>query len=477
MPAPPVPPHNGATMGTDDDLRSERGRQALAAAERAWQDGRMAEAALAFAAAARLNPGEARAHANLGVVLRRLNRPAAAVAAHRRALALSPDDPGMRSNLGNVLRDLGRLAEAEVELRRAVALAPASRAFTYNLALLLRDARQHAEAETMLEALAASDPADAEVEWDLALTRLYRADYRRGFAGYEARWRLARTPPRQVPGPRWTGAEKVAGRTLLLISEQGFGDAIQFARFVPLVAAQGARVVLECLPELAGLFARLPGVAQIVVKGAPPPPYDLWAPMLSLAHLLGCDWDSLPAAIPTLPPPPPLRPRAAPETLLSVGLVWAGKPTPRDRSWPLETLLPLLEDPRVAVFSLQLGPRAADLAALGVDALVTDLSPRLTSFADSAAVMAGLDLIITIDSAPAHLAGALGRPVWVLLRYVSDWRWRDDGDTSPWYPTMRLFRQPTPDDFATPVAAVKAALAALVAEGTAIRQPTRHMSA
>ncbi|MGE5503263.1 MAG: glycosyltransferase family 9 protein, partial [Actinomycetota bacterium] len=235
---------------------------------------------------------------------------------------------------------------------------------------------------------------------------------------------------------------------------------LQFVRFVPRVAAMGARVVLECQPELAGLFAAVPGVAAVVAKGAPPPPYDLWAPMLSLPWLLGTGGDFLAETVPYLRPVSRAdglgRP---PGTRATVGLVWAGKTTPRDRSWPLDALLPLFEDPGLVWVSLQMGPRAADLQRLGVDHLVRDLGPLLTSFADTAAVMAALDAVVTIDTSAAHLAGALGRPTFVLLRYVSDWRWLDEPADSAWYPTMRLFRQPAPDDFAAPVAGLAAALA------------------
>jgi hypothetical protein len=248
---------------------------------------------------------------------------------------------------------------------------------------------------------------------------------------------------------------------VFLHAEQGFGDALQFARFVPALAAQGAIILLESLPELASLFATLPGVRQVVIAGTPPPPYDLWAPMLSLPHLLGLSDDLFSVRPPYLSPPatPALLAPRPPGARLAVGLTWAGKPVPRDRSWPLETLLPLLDNPQVVFHSLQLGPRAADLATLGVEHLVApDLTPRLHTFADTARAMADLDLIISIDSAPAHLAGALGRPVWTLLRYVSDWRWGDAGKTTAWYPSMRLFRQPDPADFTTPVAEMAAAL-------------------
>lgn len=428
----------------------------------ALKNGDFARAETELAHIVRLEPGWAVAHTDLGVLLRRRGLPAAAVACYRRALALDPDRAATLSNLGNALRELGRLEDAEAALTRAVALDPASAGFRYNLALLLRDRRRHQPALAMMEAVQESQPDNAELAWDIALTRLYLDDFRRGFAGYEARERLPRMPRRVFPGERWRG-DAVAGRTVLLISEQGFGDALQFARFVPWLARRGARVVLECLPELGEIFATLPGVAAVIAKGAPPPPYDLWAPMASLPHLLGIGLDDLPGPCPylTAPSRPGLNLSRPPGTRLTAGLVWAGKTNPRDRSWPLETLLPLLSDPGFGWVSLQHGPRGTDLVSLGLDRLIVDAAPGLTSFAETAALMAQLDLIVTVDTATAHLAGALGRPAYVLLRYVSDWRWGDVRDDSPWYPTLRLFRQSNPDDFAGPVARIAQALSGL----------------
>lgn len=447
---------------TDDDRRA---RAAFEAGARAWGEGRHGDAEQGFAAAALLRPDWSTAQANLGAVLRRNGKPEAAVICYRRALARGGGDASVLSNMGNALRDLGRLAESEAALRRAVELAPDNRSYRCNLALLLRDARKHDEARALLAQLAEEQPDDAEVQWDLALADLYLGDYPRGFAGYEWRLKLARNPARDMPGPRWTG-EDPAGRTVLLSAEQGFGDALQFVRYVPLLAGRGARIVLECMPEQMELFAGLTGVAQVVAKGAAPPPYHLWAPLASLPHLMGTTYDTIPAQVPYLraPPRPNLTVPRVPGEVLRVGLVWAGKTTPRDRSWPLEELLPLMADPRAVFYSLQLGPRSEDLARTGIGRLVRDAAPALKSFADTAALMERLDLIITIDTSVAHMAGALGRPVWVLLHYVSDWRWRDDLPTSPWYPTMRLFRRPEPADSATPVAEMAAALAALIEE-------------
>lgn len=357
------------------------------------------------------------------------------------------------------------MEEAETHLARAHALEPGNAGFACNLALLLRDRRRYPEARALFERLAGQHPDNAEYAWDMALTDLYLKDYVPGFAGYEARWGLARAQARNLPGERWRPGASLDGKTVLIAAEQGFGDALQFARFLPLVAEKGARVIVECPPQLAELFAALPGIAAVVERNAAPPPYDLWAPIMSLAWLLGITWDTLPAPAAYLNPPRRVADglARAPGARINVGLVWAGKTTPRDRSWPLDTLLPLMEDPRAAFWSLQMGERRADLARLGIGHLVRDLAPRLTNFADTAAAMAEMDLIITVDTSAAHLAGALGRPTWVLLRTVSDWRWLDEGETCAWYPTMRLFRQPEPDDFATPVDEMKRALADLLA--------------
>ncbi|MBC7908313.1 MAG: tetratricopeptide repeat protein [Rhodospirillaceae bacterium] len=435
---------------------------ALTEGGQAWNAGNAQLAAAAFGHAALLAPTMAQAHVNLGVVLRRLGRLDAAIASYARALTLTPDDPALHSNLGNALREIGRLEQAETHLARAHAARPDEVSFTYNLALLIRDRRRHVEARQMFEALSQAHPDNADYAWDLALTDLYLTDYERGFAGYEARWGLARTPPRDLPGERWRLGAAISGKTVLIAAEQGFGDALQFARFLPVLAQQGATVIVECQPELVDLFGTIPGVVQAVEKHGALPAYDLWAPMMSLAWLLGVTWKTLPAPPAYLKPPQRVPLGRPPGTTLNVGLIWAGKTTPRDRSWPLEKLLPLMQDPRAAFWSLQMGDRSADLARLGMNTMVRALSPRLKSFADTASAMAELDLIITIDTSAAHLAGALGRPTWILLRTVSDWRWLDEPETCAWYPTATLFRQPDPTDFTTPVEQVRQALAAML---------------
>ena len=432
-------------------------KQRIDAARAVFNAGRLPEAAQLFAELAREFPAHPLPHANLGLIMRRLGKAEAAVTSYQRALALVPENPNMMSSLGNALRSLGRLTEAVKLQARTVELVPDDRSLRYNYALTLRDTRKIHEALRILAALHEEQPDDAEVAWDLAITQLQLGDYNKGFKGYEARWLLPRNETKLRDGPQWTGGD-IAGKYILLQSEQGFGDAIQFARYVTLLAERGAHIVMECLPELRTLFAALPGVEEVVTKGSPAPPVDLSIPLLSLPRLFGTALATIPVQFPYLRAPRTVTIPRRPGTTLRIGLIWAGKPTPRDRSWPLSQLAILLEDPHLAFFSLQTGPRAAELGAHGLDRLVEDLGSQVKDFSDTATAMNALDLIVTIDTASAHLAGALGRPTFTLLRYVSDWRWHDYRDDSPWYPSMRLFRQARPDDFTQPVERVREAI-------------------
>ena len=258
---------------------------------------------------------------------------------------------------------------------------------------------------------------------------------------------------------RPAAAQVHSKRGFFLSDEQGFGDVLQFARFIPELKRRGAgKIILECQPELMRLMALAPGVDAVVPRQKATPTGDVTAPLLSRPAIFGTTLDTLPAAIPYLNAPTPER-MLPDDGRRKLGLVWAGKPMPRDRSCPLELLLPLLGDPRYTPFSLQVGPRAADLPALGGDSFITDLGPALYDFAETAAVLRQLDLLVTVDTAVAHLAGALGVPTFLLLRYTSDWRWFDRGTTSPWYPSFTLFRQHAPNRWERALEDLAAALA------------------
>lgn len=425
--------------------------------------GRLPEAVTAYGRALAIDPRTRSAANNMGVALRVLGRREAAEALYRRCLALDPNDASATVNLGNVLRDLGRLEEAEAAHRRALDLDPAGRGGAYGLGLVYRDAKRLEESLHWLEQAVAVAPEDPDINWDLAQTLLCAGDYGRGFAQYEWRWRLKDVRRPDYGKPRWDGGP-LAGGTLLLHGEQGFGDVIQFARFAPLAAARaGVPVALHVRPELVPLLdGQLPGVATVTATTQPPPPCDAVAPLLSVPHLLGLGRDDI-------LPAPYLRPVARRLTLpappagtrLKVALCWQGSPTQkndRNRSLPFAALLPLLRHTDVAFYSVQKGEAAKDPAGWGVAPLVPDLDPLLNDFADSSAVLAAMDLVITADTSVLHVAAAMGKPAWVLLSVFHDWRFdgRDSIDT--WYQGVRVFKQTTPGDWTGPVERVNAAL-------------------
>ncbi len=248
--------------------------------------------------------------------------------------------------------------------------------------------------------------------------------------------------------PMWDG-KAVKGKTVLVTCEQGFGDMIQFARYLPMVKAKGANVVVEVQPELARLISTVAGVDRVINRGGPLPDHDFHAPMMSLPYLFGTDIDSIPADVPYVSAidPSAVQLPANLGRIKRIGIAWSGRPTHRNnrnRSAGFKHFVELLGLPGVAVFSLQKGPAAVEINEYGSEALVTDLGGRVRDFADSAAVVSQLDLVITVDTALGHLAGALGKPVWIAMPFAPDWRWMRGRTDSPWYPTARLFRQKRP---------------------------------
>jgi tetratricopeptide (TPR) repeat protein len=324
--------------------------------------------------------------------------------------------------------------------------------------------KRHDEALASYERAIALNPDYAEAHWNVCLARLRLGDFRGGWPQYEWGWKAGyRGIERRFAQPRWTGAEPLAGKTLFVHAEQGFGDTIQFVRYVPLVAGAGARVVIEVHPSLVALLSGVQNVSSAVSRGGPLPAFDLHCPLLSLPLAFGTELDTIPARVPYL---------SAPETHLArwkirlpraeglrIGLTWSGRNIPDpDRSMALAQLAPLFDLPGIHFVSLQKDLRDSDEAALRGRPGFLHLGPDLADFADTAAVIAQLDLVISIDTAVAHLAGALGKPVWILLPFLSDWRWLLDRDDSPWYPTARLFRQDKARAWDTVIARVRAAL-------------------
>lgn len=451
---------------------NEQAKALLAEAARAHQQGDLPKAVDGYGKLLAVTPDNADAWNNLGVALRAMKRTQAAVACYHRSLAIRPDHAPTYSNLGNALRELGEVDESIDAHRKGISLAPDNPDAIYNLGLAYRDRGQNADAIECFDKTLAAKPDYVDCLWDRALSQLLLGDFDSGFAQYEWRWHLSYNPPRGFAQALWDGND-LTGKTILLHHEQGYGDSLQFIRFVPAVKAKGGTVVVECQPELARLFETVDGVDTVIPAGQPLPRFDVYAPFLSLGTILGVNAETIPTKTPYLSVPDGVSPAIAQQvanagrTATTVGIVWGGKPTHRNdfnRSCSFQHFLGLSEMPSTRIISLQKGPKLQEMGEQACPALVADLGSRMGDFADTAAVIKELDLVITVDTAVAHLAGALGKDVWVLIPYAPDWRWMIDRPDSPWYPTMRLFRQSAPGDWEGVFDRVKAALKDRVAK-------------
>ena len=421
------------------------------------QLGRRDEALAAQDRALALSPADAEAWSNRGNVLKDLGRLDEALASFDRALALNPRMPGALVNRANVLRDLTRLPEALAGYDRAIALEPAYPEAHHHRAVLMLDLQRPAEAMADFDRALALRPADPEAEAARAMALLLAGDFERGWRAYERR-RLF--PPAAVQArPPWLGGKPVDGKTVLIWAEQGLGDTIQFCRYAPLLAAQGARVVLQVQPALLPLLQGLEGV-EAVGADRTPPPFDLHVPLMSLPLAFGTRLDTIPLPAALAPDPAKVAEwsdRLGPAQRKRIGLVWSGAPghrNDRHRSLPLERLLASLP-PGFDYVSLQKEVRLADQATLDAHPEVRHFGAELRDFADTAALVALMDVVVTVDTSLAHLAGALGKDTRLLLaRIGQDWRWMTVRDDSPWYPSMRLYRQGDDCAWAKPLAAM-----------------------
>ncbi len=439
---------------------------------------RHAEALASHDRAIALRPDYAEAHNNRLIALRELRRPDEALESCDRAITLKPDYAEAHNNRAGALYDLRRLDEALASCDRALTLRPDFAEAHCNRAVTLYELRRLQAAFAGLQTAIALKPDYAEAHYNMAMCRLALGDEAEGWAEYEWRWRTRQFEgaARDFAAPLWLGGEDLRGRTILLHAEQGLGDTLQFCRYARNVAALGAKVVLEVQPGLERLLSRLDGVDTVVTRGQPPPAHDFQTPLMSLPLALaaGPDGDGCPYLSADPDRAASWAVRLAGASGLSVGLCWAGGARPDQpvahaidlrRSLPLAAFTLLADIPGLQLYSLQKGPPAAELAeakARGWSGpTIIDVTGELKDFADTAALVANLDLVITCDTAIAHLAGALGKPVWILNRHDACWRWLDGRDDSPWYPTARLFRQTTAGDWAPVLEAVTRELRAL----------------
>ncbi len=426
--------------------------------------GRSAEALTFLETAERLQPKSAKVLNSLGFVHQSLTNHERAIEYYTRAIELGMNAADTYYSMGNACHQLGDIERAAMLFRKAVELKPQDVASWNNLGKCLNDSNRLEESIQTYDRALAIDPSYAMARYGRAVTLLAAGRLREGFREYN-HWRTHGIKPRQFPQPEWQG-EPIREQTLFLHAEQGFGDAIMYARFLPEVRRRASRVILECRPELKTFFTHCAVADVVIAYDETIPPFDYFSSVASLPGIFGTVLDTIPHETPylkisateILPP--------APAGLLKVGVVWAGNPLHHNdaaRSMRFEDFAPILLVPGVAFYSLQLPVRAQDEAGFRSLANVVEVSGRFKSFLETAAIVAQLDLVIAVDTAMAHLAGALGRPVWTLLPFAPDWRWMLNREDTPWYPNMRLFRQKQRGEWQPVVARVAEELGRLAA--------------
>jgi tetratricopeptide (TPR) repeat protein len=409
---------------------------------------RPADALASYDKAIALKPDYAKAYNNRGNALTELKRPVEALASYDRAIALTPGIAEAYNNRGNALTELKRPAEALESYDRAIALKPDYAVAHYNRGNALMDLKGPAEALESYDRAIGFKPDYAEAYWNQSLCFLLMGRFEQGLRQYE--WRKKLNEPigvRSYPQPVWLGEENIAGKTLFIHWEQGLGDTIQFCRYAKLVEARGAKVVMSVQEPLCGLLDEISPTIQIMKSNEEPTDFDCHCPLLSLPLALGTTLKTIPAERRYIKPDDERRvawsARLPPKTKSRIGVVWsggAGQKNNYNRSMELQELLPIFS-PNADWICLQKEVKENDLAALRQMGRIALFGDDLKDFSDTAALIDLMDLVITIDTSVAHLAGAMGKPVWILLRYNRDWRWLLDRDDSPWYPTARLFRQ------------------------------------
>ncbi|UFZ02301.1 tetratricopeptide repeat protein [Bradyrhizobium ontarionense] len=435
--------------------------------------GRYDEAIARFDRSLAVKPDQGGVLCLKGISLRRLRRYDEAQASGQRAHVLAPHDPDIANSYGCILQNLGRHGEAVAVFDRAIAIRPQTAEFHNHRGTSLAELHRFEEAFASFDRAVALKPDLADAHWNAALFRLMTGDFARGWAAREwgRKCRAVGFVERSFDVPLWLADAPLAGKAILLHSDEGLGDTIQFARYATMVAAEGARVMLEVDAVLQPLLAGIDGVAQCLARGSDATPaIDYHCPLSSLPLAFATRLDTIPAAPGYLPRPSAERratweQRLGPHDRLRVGLVWSGNPAhlnDHNRSMPFATLAPLF-DVDARFISLQKDARAADQALLATRNDILDVTADIRDFVDTAALIDGLDLVITVDTSVAHLAAALGKPTWIMLPYTPDYRWLLGRDDSPWYPSVRLFRQDDRRDYADVVARLRNALAQQVA--------------
>ncbi|WP_296418264.1 tetratricopeptide repeat-containing glycosyltransferase family protein [Pseudooctadecabacter sp.] len=434
----------------------------------AHQAGRMDQALEGYTRYLARYPNDAGIWTNLGALFRTSGQHDKARVAQSRAYALAPDDTGVLNNYANILSDLGEY-EKSIDLRQAsLAKDPSHLMHHAMIGRCYRGMGRYDEAIAYLTPQVAEHPAETEIALQLAFAQLGAGHYGAAFRTYDARWNSDELRPPKLPFPKWEDGMEVAGKTVLVMPEQGFGDMILMSRFVPLVAAMGAKVRVVAKKPLIRLLEGLEGIDWIGSAARPTDPVDLWVSLMDLPKLVyGAEerGDIPPPSTLSIPDDAVDRAKvltAQHKDMFKVGVVWSGSATYKGntfRSFTHREFIPMAGLPNVQLFSLYKGPYLEAYQNDGTAALIIDSASTDRDFADCAATMMEMDLIITSDTATAHIAGSLGVPTWVMLHWDAFWVYRHHGDTTPWYPSMRLFRQAAPQDWASAFDAATAALA------------------
>lgn len=415
----------------------------------AHQQGGLHRAIAAYAKAVAVDPLNSGALSNLPVAYRQLEQLEVAAALYQRALNITPDDAGTLSNYAGTLRMLGRLDEAHSVAERAVSLQPDELSFLFNLGLVLDHLGRADQAAAVFQRCYQGDSTNLKAHLDWARSLLKAGRLREGFEQYECRFPLHHWLQRGYSQPRWQRPdEDITGQFVLVHCEQGMGDALMFSRYIELLLLQDPAVLIfECPAPLKSLFSAQPWPVRVVAEGEPLPEFERYVSLMSLPYLCQTTLDTLPATTPYLRAPEGTMPghcRLPAMAGKKVGLVWNSShkdPGAANRCLPFDQCLRLLEVPGVQWVSLQKGPGEEMIAQYQIEPLLLNYGGRVRDFADTAHVVSQLDLVITTDTAVAHLAGAMGKPVWTLLPFAAEWRWLErHWGTSPWYPSMRLFR-------------------------------------
>lgn len=427
---------------------------------------RLDEAAAAFERATQIDPRFSSAWTNLAATLQKMNRPGLSAPAYRQAIKLSPNDPELHQNLGRVLADDRQLDPARQALEAAIRLKPDYPDAYTNLANVLHGLGQYEPAIAAARQAIKLKPDVPLPQYNLSLMLLTRGEFEEGWRLHETRFDVPQLDmKRHNQGrPIWDGSD-LHGKTILLNSEQGCGDTIQCMRYIPLIQQRGGRIIIGCHKDLARLLQRFPGIDRVISDIDPSLDFDVSSTMLSLPYLFQTTLQNLPATVPYLQADPAdvtkWKARLASIPGQKIGIVWAGRPghnNDHNRSMKLADFAPLGKVAGAAFITLQKGAAAEQAKDPPAGLNLLDWSTDLSDFADTAALIENLDLVLTVDTSVAHLAGALGKPVWVLLPFVPDWRWMLERTDSPWYPTMRLFRQPRYGDWQAVIRGVAAEL-------------------